>query len=184
MPTLQLDANGDMLDYADDGETIAYNQGEGVTNDPNSDHVSSSSEQDYTDEELDATLPYTNGANSPEQHEINSMRARETFCVTKANEIASYKADGTPVYVRGDAERSQLLRQAKGIRASLQDQLILSQRSLARRYLDEQKKTSNAHATLDNYAALEQEARKIAFTQEATELANLMRKRNLGGGTR
>jgi hypothetical protein len=183
MPTLQLDANGDMLDYIDDGETVQYNQGEGITHQRVL-NVDSGAEPDYTDNELDAAVQFTNGAGSPEQHELDSMRARETFCVTKANEVSGYKPDGTPIYLRGETERQSLLRMAKGIRSSLQDQLILSQRSIARRYLDEQKKVTNAQATLNNYAALEAKAREIAFNDEAQELANLMRKRNLGGGSR
>jgi hypothetical protein len=187
MPTLNLAADGSILDYSDDAETISFNQGQGITND--GDNVSDPSintgaAADYTDDELDAAVQFTNGAGSPEQASLDSMRARETFCVTKANEIASYDKDGKPVYVRSDDERTQLLRQAKGIRASLQDQLILSQRSIARRYLDDQKKTANAQATLANYAALEAKAREIAFNDEAQELANMMRKRNLGGATR
>jgi hypothetical protein len=183
MPTLTLDSNGDVLDYNDDGETVEYTQGVGVTTgqstvgDPNA-------PQGYSDAEIEAALPYTQGAGSIEQAEIDSLRARETFCANKANEIASYKADGTPVYVRGEAERAQLLRQAKGIRDGLPLQLLMAQRNIATRYLDDQKKVTDAQATLAQHAALETKAREIAFHDEAQELADLMRKRNLGGNRR
>lgn len=181
MPTLQLSADGEVMSY-EESEDASYNQGEGVTlnqssiGDPNA-------EQPYTDQQLADALPLTQGAGSGEQLELTRMRERANWCTSKANEVTGYNKEGQPIWARGESERAQLLRQAKGLEDSLPLQLLMSQRSIATRYLDGQKQIANAQATLDQHIALEKAARDIVFTQEATELAALMRKRHMGGQT-
>jgi hypothetical protein len=178
---IQLDAQGEIIgDIDDGGDTVSYTQGEGTTTTPST-IGDPNAPQDYSDEELAAALPFTQGVGSPEQIEIDGMRAREKFCLDKANEVSGYQADGTPIYVRGELDRAQLLRQAKGIRDSLPLQLLMSERNIARRYLDGQKQTADAQALLARYAALEARAHDIAFEDQAKELAALMIKRKLGG---
>ena len=180
MASITLNADGSVSDVNFDGETVSYEQGVGVTTSPSTIGDPNKAEI-YSDEQLAEALQHTNGFGSPEQVELDAMRARETFCLTKANEVASRKADGTPIYVRSEGERAQLLRQAKGIRDSLPLQLIMSNRSIATRYLDEQARVANAQQELANHAALEQRARDIAFEEQAKELAALMSKRKISG---
>jgi hypothetical protein len=180
MPSIQLDGNGEVISEDFSGETTTYTQGEGVTTSPSS-IGDPNAPADYSDAELEAALPFTRGAGSPEQAELDGMRSRVQYCLDKANKISGYAADGTPRYEVGDLERASLLRTAKGLQGGLELQLLMSNRNIARRYLNDQKKITDAQATLAHHKALEVKAREIAFNREAEELASLMIKRNLGG---
>jgi hypothetical protein len=175
---IQLDAAGEILTEEYEGETTTYTQSEGTTTTSTSGSNDPNAPVDYTDEELAAALPFTQAIGSPEQSELDGMQAREKWCLEKANEIASYDKDGVPRYVQGELERAQLLRQAKGLRDSMGLQLLMSQRSIARRYLDGQKQTADAQQELANHAALEQRARDITFETQAQQLAKLFMKNN------
>jgi hypothetical protein len=180
MPSITLNADGSVSDVNFDGESTEYVQGVGVTTSASTIGDPNATPQ-YTDEALAAALEFTNGAGSGEQAELDHMRQRAEFCETKANEVASYNADKSPRFVRSESERAQLLRQAKGIRDSLPLQLILSNRAIATRYLDEQAKIAAARQEVTNHAALEARANEINFENQAKELAALMRKRSISG---
>jgi hypothetical protein len=183
MASITLNADGTVSDVNFDGETVSYEQGKGVTTSPST-IGDPNAPVPYSDEQLEEALQHTQGIGSPEQAELDHMQQRATFCETKANEVASCQADGTPVYARSETERAQLLRQAKGIRDGLPLQLIMSNRAIATRYLDEQARIANAQQELANHAALEQRAREIEFEEQAKELAALMSKRKVSGERR
>jgi hypothetical protein len=180
MPSITLNADGTVSDVNFDGQTTEYVQGVGVTTSPST-IGDPNAAPGYTDEQLEEALQYTHGIGSPEQAELTHMEERAVFCETKANEIAGYNADKTPRYVRSEIDRAQLLRQAKGIRDSLPLQLVMSNRAIATRYLNDQAKVAAAQQELTNHAALEDRANAIHFENQARDLAALMAKRKVSG---
>jgi hypothetical protein len=180
MPSITLKADGTVSDVNFEGQTTKFEPGVGVTasqdtiGDPNK-------VEKYSDEQLAAALEHTQGEGSSEQAELNRMRDREAFCLNKANEIASYNADGSPVYARSESERKQLLAQAKGLREGLPLQLIMSNRSIATRWLDKQAELAKLAQTAADHDALEARATAIVAERQANELADLMQKRKISG---
>ncbi len=134
-------------------------------------------EPKYTDEQLAAALPHTQAKNSRQQAELDGMQAREKFLLDKANAVSGYAADKTPLYVEGAVERARLLKAADGLRDSMKLQLLLSQRSIAADYLDDQAKAADLQAQADEHAALEARARDILKEDQARELADRFRSR-------
>ena len=179
MPTLQLDADGSVIDFNDADAQVNYVQGEGVTVTPGT-VGDPTAPADYTDQELNDALPFTQALGSPEQASLDASRARINFCQAKADRVTGYDADGKPQYEVGDAERRSLLNTVKNLTNGLELQLVMANRNIARRHLDSNKKAADAQAQLAHYAALEARAVAITFEQDATDLAKIFRKRSIG----
>jgi hypothetical protein len=131
----------------------------------------------YTDEQLAAALPFTDGKNSRQQVELSGMLAKEKYMLDKANAVSGYNADKTPRYVEGAVERERLLKAAAGMRDSMNLQLLLSQRSIATDFLDKQAEAANLQQTAADHASLEARARDILKEEQAKELADRFRSR-------
>jgi hypothetical protein len=126
----------------------------------------------YTDEQLQAALPFTDGKNSRQQIELDGMLTKEKYMLDKANAVSGYDADKNPRYVEGAVERARLLKAAAGVRDSMNLQLLLSQRSIATDFLDKQAEAANLQQAAADHAALEKRAREILAEDQARELAD------------
>ena len=157
------------IQFGIDGEVVEENFDTPV-NDPNQ-------QPRYTDEQLAAALPHTSAIGSRQQVELDGMQAREKFLLNKANAVSGYDANQQPQYVEGVVERARLLKAATGLRESMKLQLILSQRSLAADYLDDQAKAADLQAQAADHAALEKRAGEILHEEQAQELADRFRSR-------
>jgi hypothetical protein len=182
MASIQFGADGEIVSESYDGETTTYEQGAGVTTSAGS--IGDPNAPQYTDEALAAALEFTQGFGSPEQASLDKAMADEKFAREKADEVASRKADGTPIYVRSESERASLLAKANGIRNGLPLSLIMANRAIAARYLDQQAEAANLRQTASDHTALEARAQAIVFERQANELADLMAKRGVSGNRR